>query len=54
MEMVILRFCSYTGVILETQELFPKTYYTHKPIFVPVYGILEYARTLGFGRILPR
>ena len=30
-ERVILRFFCCTGVILETQELYPKAYFTHKP-----------------------
>jgi len=40
--------------ILETQDLFPKAYFTHKPIeniFALVRGLLEYARTLGFAQI---
>ena len=32
-ETVILRFFDRTGVVLETQELFPKAYFTHKPIY---------------------
>jgi len=32
-ETVILRFSSRTGGILETQELFPKAYFTHKPMY---------------------
>ena len=31
--MVILRFFCTTGVTLERQELFPKAYFTHKPIY---------------------
>jgi len=33
METVILQFFCYTGVILETQELFPKAYFTHKSTY---------------------
>jgi len=33
METVILRFFGGTGGILETQELFPKAYFTHKPTY---------------------
>jgi len=29
----ILRFFCSTGGILETQEFFPKAYFTHKPIY---------------------
>jgi len=39
-------------VILETQELFLKAHFTHKPIYVCL--PLGIARTLGFGPILLR
>jgi len=32
-ETVILRFFCSTDGILETQELFPKAYFTYKPIY---------------------
>ena len=51
-------FFGSTGRILETQELFPKAYFTPEPnmcIFAPCHhGLLEYARILGFGPILGR
>ena len=31
--MVILRFLDRTGMISETQQLFPKAYFNHKPTY---------------------
>ena len=54
METIIIWFFAGNGGIVETKELFPRAYFTHKPnsIFAPVQGLLEYSRTLGFRLIL--
>jgi len=47
-ETVILRFFDRTGVVLETQELFLKAYFTHKPtyaylpLFISSWNMQEY------------
>jgi hypothetical protein len=54
-ETVILCLFGSTGGILETQELVPIAYFTHKPTYAySVHGLLEDARILGFGNILAR
>jgi len=40
-------------VILEKPELCTRANLTHKPIFVPVHKLLNYARTLGFELLTP-
>jgi len=46
----VSRFCPYMYrcAILETQKLFLKASFTHKTIFAPVHGLLEYLNKFWF------
>ena len=48
-ETAILWFFDRTGVVLETQQLLPKAYFTHKPIcaYLPLFIALGICKNIG-------